>query len=134
MLFDALFDNTVIPLLEQVTAFTGARHRVLLSNIANAATPGYRARDLSEKDFQRLLRDAVEAWRRDPGKGFNLRNDDAFHVAAAPDAGPPGPDGNNVDLERQTVHLIENTLRHNTALELMRKQFALIQTALRERI
>jgi len=153
MIFDRLFGNTVIPLLQHVTSFTGARHRTILSNIANADTPGYRAQDVAGAEFERQLREAAEAWQCGRTDAFRLRSGThnrvtavgrssssatdgrvTFETVPSPDAGPPGPNGNNVDLERQTVALIRNTLRHNMALELMRKQFDLIEMAIRERI
>ena len=59
-MFDAMFDNSTLPMLEQVVTFTQARHGVLAGNIANLDTPGYRSRDLSPKEFQARLKDAIE--------------------------------------------------------------------------
>ena len=56
-----MFGNTTIPVLEQVAAFTQARHHVLAGNVANMDTPGYRVRDLSVDTFQERLRAAIEA-------------------------------------------------------------------------
>ena len=99
-MFDRLFGNTVIPLLARVTEFTGARHRAIASNIANADTPGYRARDVSESEFTGQLRDAVRLQRRRPAAGFHVRASSHNRVGAAgemrfepipaPDAGPAG--------------------------------------------
>ena len=36
------FDNTTIPVLQEVASFTQARHNVFAGNIANSDTPGYR--------------------------------------------------------------------------------------------
>ena len=129
-MFENLFDHTSIPLLNQVSAFTQARHRLILSNIANAETPGYRAQDLPEAAFNQKLREAVAAQARGADGALAQRLD----LDPKPSGGPPGPDGNTVNLETEMIGLIQNTLRHNTALELMRKQFALIETAIRERV
>lgn len=143
-MFERLFGNTMIPVLSQVAAFTQARHRAILSNIANADTPGYRARDVAELEFHRQLRQAAATRRRRPAGGFGLRSSThnrvtrdgriLFEPVPSPDAGPPGPNGNNVNLERQIVALTKNTVRHNAALALMRRQFALIEAVIRERI
>lgn len=143
-MLERLFAGTAIPVLEQAAQFTAARHRAILSNIANADTPGYRARDLDEAAFREQLREAAEAQAQRPAEGFRLssssnvstRSDGhtVFETIPSPDAGPPGPDGNNVDIEREVIALIRNTLQHKTALELLRKQFALIETAIRERV
>ena len=53
-----LFDNTTIPILQEVASFAQARHHVLAGNIANVDTPGYRVRDLSVDTFQERLKEA----------------------------------------------------------------------------
>ena len=144
MMFERLFENTVIPLLSRVVSFTQARHRTIVSNIANADTPGYQTQDVAESEFERQLREAAEAQERQPARDFRLRSSAhnrvmrdgrvVFEPVPSADAGAPDSQGNNVNLEREIVALIENTMRHNTALELMRKQFSLIEVAIRERV
>jgi len=63
-MFDGMFDNSMLPMLEQVVTFTQARHGVLAGNIANLDTPGYRSRDLSPALFQERLKDAERELRR----------------------------------------------------------------------
>ena len=60
-MYESIFGSTAIPVLEQVVNFAQARHHVLAGNIANLDTPGYRVRDLSVGDFQKRLRQAIEA-------------------------------------------------------------------------
>ncbi len=59
-MLSGLFQNTTIPVLEQVVNFSQARHNVLAGNIANVDTPGYKARDLSVEDFQSRLTAAIQ--------------------------------------------------------------------------
>ena len=42
-------------------------------------------------------------------------------------------DQNNRDLERTMQHLAENTLTHNTAIEMLRNEYAMLAMAIRER-
>ena len=51
-MINSLFNNTTIPVLQEVLSFSEARHNVLAGNIANADTPGYRIRDLNTETFQ----------------------------------------------------------------------------------
>jgi flagellar basal-body rod protein FlgB len=53
-----------IPALERMVQFTGQRQRVILDNIANLSTPGFRPRDVSPEAFQAQLREAIDAKRR----------------------------------------------------------------------
>lgn len=55
-----IFGSTAIPVLEQVVAFTQARHGVLAGNVANLDTPDYKTRDLSPALFQEKLKEAIE--------------------------------------------------------------------------
>ncbi len=43
-------------------------------------------------------------------------------------------DRNNRDLERTMQDLAENTLTHNAGIELLRNQFEMLKTAIRERV
>ena len=43
-------------------------------------------------------------------------------------------DRNNRDLERIMQNLAENTLTHNAAIEMLRHEFELLRTAIRERV
>ena len=51
-------DFTKIPLIRQMTArlqWLGQRQQVLAKNVVNVDTPGYRAKDLEEGSFRRVL-------------------------------------------------------------------------------
>ena len=56
-----VFGSTNIPVLQEVLQFSQARHGVLVGNLANVNTPGYRTRDLSVNNFQTRLKEAIEA-------------------------------------------------------------------------
>ena len=59
-MINSLFNNTTIPVLQEVLSFSEARHNVLAGNVANADTPGYRIRDLNTETFQTRLRETIE--------------------------------------------------------------------------
>mgnify|MGYP003659013889 CR=1 FL=1 len=54
-------DVPVLGLLTQSMNFHNQRQRVIAENVANANTPGYVAQDLDESEFQRNLRDQMQA-------------------------------------------------------------------------
>ena len=143
-MIQGMFDNGAMPALERMVQFTAARHRVLSNNIANLSNPFFKARDLDPKSFQAALSDAIDARRRtvNPTSG-PLRLNDTDQLDIRPDgivadAGEVNDtilrhDESNLDLERTMQRLAENTLAHNTSIELIRNQFALIESAIRER-
>jgi len=140
-----MFDAGALPTLERLVQFTGARHKVLTDDIANLSTPYFKPRDLSPKDFQKALRRAIDG-RRETATPENgpLRMQDTQQLRFGDgriDIRPKDTndgilyhDQNNRDLERLMQHLAENTLTHSVGVELIRSEFGIMQTAIRERV
>ena len=146
-MFDAMFDNSTLPLLEQVVTFTQARHGVLAGNIANLDTPGYRSRDLSPEEFQERLKSAIEERRRaasrptvtTPYAPYQRETAPARSVASDFQKATEGLNGilrhdeNNTSMEHQVAAIAKNQAEHNLALSLMTAQFRLLRAAITER-
>jgi flagellar basal-body rod protein FlgB len=105
------------------------RGEMLASNIANAATPGFKARDI---DFQSVLNAKV-------GQG-SMSVSNARHFAhAQPGAGQPGYrtpvnpslDGNTVELAVEQMEFAENSLRYQTSLTLLNRRISGLTTAIK---
>ena len=112
--FDSFFGSGAIPFLERGLSFASERHRLILDNIANADTPGYRRKDLDPGAFRRALAEA--GGEAEPGWQGMLRHD-----------------GNNVDLERELALLARNAIYHGEMAALLRKSFEQIRMAAAER-
>jgi len=114
------------------------RQEVLSHNIANADTPGYRARELSEIDFGRVLDHVNQS---NKVRNVRLETTQAGHMP------PPNeledarnqkqrityevaPAGNAVIIEEQMVKANQNTIDYNLLTNLMRKNVGMIRTAL----
>lgn len=144
-MIDRVLDSGAMPALERLLQFTSARHRVLADNAANLSTPYFKPRDLSPAGFQAELGKAVDR-RRQSGTATHgpLEMRDTRQLAFGRDSLTVKPralnenilfhDENNRDLDRLMQRLAENTLAHNTAIELMRSELALLETAIRERL
>ncbi|MGE5609849.1 MAG: flagellar basal body rod protein FlgB [Bacillota bacterium] len=130
MFIDRLLSQGNVPLLEQVVQFTSVRHRLIAENIANVDTPGYRQKDLSVSAFQQALRNRID--RRQAGE--DVRFDDVQKEAENPMQGILFHDRNNRSMEQLTTDLAKNAMMHNLAIELLRKQYLTMETALKERI
>jgi flagellar basal-body rod protein FlgB len=122
-----------MPALERVVAFTGARHQRIADNIANLSTPNYRPTDLSVSEFQKQLGKAIDNRRShhgassgelesDPLKAMPTHDNLLFH------------DGNDRSLEHTMQALAENTMTHNAALDMLRNQFSLLESAIRGQV
>ena len=130
MFINKLLNQGNAPLLEGMLEFTAARHKLLAENIVNVDTPGYRQKDLSVQKFQGMLRERVEMRRN----GGAVRFDDINNELEKPNNGILFHDGNNRSMEHLMSEHAKNALVHNMVVELLRKQYAVMESALKERI
>lgn len=106
------------------------RANVLTSNIANAATPNFKARDI---DFEAQYAQAV-------GQGsMETSHGDHFSTGASLAPGGmayrvainPSLDGNTVDLATEQMQFAENTLHYQASLQLLNRRISGLMTAIR---
>ncbi|QKJ86756.1 Flagellar basal-body rod protein FlgB [Paramixta manurensis] len=113
------------------------RQEVLASNIANADTPGYQARDI---DFASELNRALEKGRAQ-GSGLALTVTSTRHIPAETVQPPaldllyripdqPAMDGNTVDMDRERTQFADNSLKYQTDLTLIGSQIKGMMSAL----
>ena len=131
MFIDRLLNGGSAPLLEQVVQFAAERHKLIAEDIANVDTPGFRQKDLSVERFQTILRDRVA--RRSSGEGQS-RFDGVRSEVENPVQSILFHDQNNRSMEQLASDLAKNAMMHNLAIELLRKQYAMMEMALKERV
>lgn len=98
------------------------RMGVIASNIANAATPGYKARDI---DFNAALDARLASQRRDMTGG----GAEAGQVWRTPTM--PSMDGNTVELNREQVAFAENAVAYSATLSFVQGKVNTITRALK---
>ena len=112
---------------QSLAAFSGARMSVIAENVANADTPGYKARDLPA--FAEVYKDS----------GPDMRATRPGHLTAAfskempiPDVvrGHEAPNGNSVSLEAEMVKSVEARQSHEMALAIYRATSDVIRASL----
>lgn len=140
-MIDGLLDGSSFPALERSLRFMSARQKLLAGNLANAETPGYRPVDVDPRQFQRALADALEAPQAAPDGG--LAFDDSAPVSFTTEGTVLEPtvladnvmfhDGNDRSIERLMQRLTENAYSFRVASQLLRSQFDLLNSAIRER-
>lgn len=131
-MLNALTTSRAIDALEQVLGFTEARHEVLVNNLANIDTPGYRVRDLSPARFHESLKAALA--NRSSGTFALGGREDPFEVVEATRQHIVFHDGNNRSIERQIVELTKNGMLHNMVAEILASQYDLLHVAISERV
>jgi flagellar basal-body rod protein FlgB len=130
MFIDRLLNQGSEPVLEQTLQFTEARQRLLAEDVANSSTPNYVQKDLSLDQFQKVLVKKIDEQSSEvPGTvSFQDVSMDIQH----PDHGILFHDGNNRSMEQLMSDQAKNALMHNMAVELLRDQYSMIETALKE--
>jgi flagellar basal-body rod protein FlgB len=117
----------VTRMAQALAAQAGSRQGLVAQNIANADTPGYRARDLPS---------FAEAYGQQTGAA--MRQTRVGHLGAeAPSAaravfvpGSPSPDGNTVSLEMEMARGVEIRQQHDMALSVYRSVSDIVRTSL----
>ncbi len=112
-------ETPLVQLLSHTLELSSAREGVISENVANVDTPGYRTKDL---DFSRELHQALAA-----------------ETAGAPAASPQihtvaglvaRPDGNDVDIDRESLLMAQNQLTYQLAVQLLQLEFSRLQLAI----
>lgn len=106
----------------QALALRAERQRLLASNIANADTPGYVARDF---DFSRALRDATTHLGASPGTA----RAQAMLRYSAP--AQTNLDGNSVDMDRERAAFAENALKYDATLRFINGNVRMMMDAMK---
>jgi len=145
MILEGLLNRGTLPVLQQVMSFTEARQEVLVNNISNLDTVGYKVKDLPTEEFFSALRKAVRR-RDDGGAGASLEMRPTRHLRwdrngrlwAEPteikNSNILFQDGNNRFVEKQMSDMSKNALLHNLTTELLRQQYGLLKTAISGRV
>jgi flagellar basal-body rod protein FlgB len=111
------------------------RMEVLSSNIANADTPNYKARDF---DFAQALRGAIAG--ATPQTVAMVRTDASHLSGRAPSGLPvaleyrvpvqPSIDGNTVEMDRELGQFSDNALRYQASLTFLNQRIANLRMAI----
>ena len=112
-----------------------ARQELLASNIANADTPNYKARDI---DFASALRNAMaDTSAKLPvaqTSPMHLQGNSGGSIMGAPvmyrKPVQPSADGNTVDMDVERVQFADNALRYEASVRFVSEQMKTMLTAI----
>lgn len=108
----------IMQMLEKFLDLTSQRHKLVVANMANIDTPGYRTKDI---DFRGELQRAV-------ANG----NSNFMPVARSVPGLIERPDGNNVSLDREGLLLAEVQMQFGLGIQLLHHQFQNLLSAINE--
>jgi flagellar basal-body rod protein FlgB len=95
------------------------RQQMIVSNMANVDTPGYHTKDV---DFKSAMRQVM-----------NDGGDAQMQPASMELQGlPERPDGNNVNIDRESMMLSQTQLQFQLGVQLVKSQFSQVLTAIKE--
>lgn len=110
-----------IPMLQQLQGYlqlTNQRQQMIVSNMANVDTPGYHTQDL---DFQGAMQQVV-----------NEGNVHMLPASREVQQLPERPDGNNVNIDRESLLLSQTQLQYQMGIQLIKSEFHKLLTAIKE--
>jgi flagellar basal-body rod protein FlgB len=110
-----------VSMLQQLTGYlelTNQRQELIVGNMANVDTPGYHTKDL---DFQSAMQDVVNS-------GSAKMEPASLEVEGLPER----PDGNNVNVDRESLLLSQTQLQYQMGVQLIKAEFHKLLTAIKE--
>lgn len=110
-------DDVTMTALNSALRGLSLRQRVTADNIANISTPGYRA---GRVDFESALRSAL-----DDGTSPDVTG------AIGASAEPTRTDGNNVNLDEESLALVDTGLRYQLVVNAVNTKFQLLRDAIK---
>jgi flagellar basal-body rod protein FlgB len=111
-----VFDSVSSVALESALDGLALRQRAIANNIANVNTPGYHAKRVA---FEDALARSIQL-----GDGHAT-------ATTARSLEPTRTDGNNVNLDTETLSNVETVLRYQFAARAVEGQFTSVRTAMR---
>ena len=102
--------------LERFLELSTDREQTIASNMANVDTPGYRTKDVN---FKQALMTASD------GSGLQLTP-----VVSEVHGLLERPDGNNVDLDRESLLLAQSQLQYQMGVQLVKSNFHQLLSAI----
>ena len=120
----SLFNTAAFRVAEQGINIMARQNELIAHNIANADTPGYKAKYLY---FDAVLKDAVS--RRKTSK-YSKELDMATAVYTDENTNDQ-PDGNNVDTDTQQALFVKNRLMYDLLTNQLNSEFSMLRTSMR---
>lgn len=111
-----------VDMLQGYLKLLSDRQQLIATNMANVDTPGYRTRDVN---FQAALRRVMDEG--ESGSGAMLES------AAMETSGlPERPDGNNVNVDRESMLMAETQLQFQLGVQLVKSDLSMMMTAIKD--
>ena len=128
---------TLFSIMKTKLAVLSERQSVLAQNIANASTPGYKAKDVTEPDFKALLTHSGTggATRLQPslthaGHISGHAATAGFSVVKRQNTSETNPNGNNVVIEDEMSKIAATQAEYQQTINMYGKMITMFKTAI----
>jgi flagellar basal-body rod protein FlgB len=111
-----------MPSIDQLQGYLNLvadRQQTIVSNMANVDTPGYHTKDI---DFQSAMQEVMF------GRGEAQLEPASLELQGLPER----PDGNNVDIDRESLALSQTQLQFQLGVQMVKSNFSELLTAIKE--
>ncbi|WP_457807988.1 flagellar basal body rod protein FlgB [Kushneria sp. EE4] len=131
--------NASLNVMQQSLNLRAERQEVLSANIANADTPGYKARDF---DFKSELDRVVNQGRAEGQSGLSLSMTSSRHIPAQAGGSvggidmlyrnptQPSLDGNTVDMDMERVNFADNAVHYQADVQFLTSRLQGLKNAM----
>jgi flagellar basal-body rod protein FlgB len=113
-----VFDDLSTQALRVSVAGLSARQNAIANNIANIQTPGYKARKVN---FEDALQGAIEQG----------ESPSSVAPTTATSLEPTQLDGNNVNLDEETLSQTDTTMRYQLTLRALDSKYGMLRDAIK---
>jgi flagellar basal-body rod protein FlgB len=108
-----------LQLLQGYLKVTSDRQQTVAANMANVDTPGYHTKDIN---FQSAMQHVMNE-----GNDVRLGN-----VSSEVEGLPERPDGNNVNIDRESMLMAQTQLQYQMGVQLIKAEFHRLLAAIKD--
>jgi flagellar basal-body rod protein FlgB len=112
-------NDSMLQLLQGYMQVASERQQMIASNMANVDTPGYQTEDINFHQAMQNVMDQSGAMHLEPA---------VEEVQGLPER----PDGNNVNIDRESMLMSETQLQYQMGVQLIKSEFHTWYTAIKE--
>lgn len=114
----------------EALALRSRRNEILASNIANAATPNFKAKDLNFNEMLMVKLEMGDLKVSNPGHMNVVIGTNEEGIGFRQNI-TPSKDGNTVELHVEQMQFSENVIRYQTSLEFLNRKISGLRSAIK---
>ncbi len=123
--------SPTLDLLSKVMNLRSLEHDLIAANIANADTPGYKAKHIDfEETLKQIIEDHIPLEKTNPKHLPPQKVQELLPVVKTKEDPGVGLDGNNVQLDEEMGNLAANQLLYNTYAQILARRLEWLKDAI----